>query len=140
LLGGGLSSWLLHRGCSLNLARKVPLGLAAAVMPCVMLVPQVSVPWCIALFSLAFFGHQWWSTLIMILPTDLFPKRTIGTVAGLVGLGGAMGGVVLGQLAGYLLDHGFSYGPVLVIAGSLHVLAFLVLLTLVRSLQPLPLQ
>jgi len=137
LLGGGLSSWLLRRGHSVNLARKIPLGLAAAVMPCVILVPHVSVAWCIVLFSLAFFGHQWWSTLIMILPTDLFPKRAIGTVAGLVGLGGAMGGVVLGQLAGYLLDHGFSYAPVLAIAGSLHVIAFLILLTVVRSLQPL---
>ena len=76
----------------------------------------------------------------MILPTDLFPKRAIGTVAGLVGLGGAMGGVVLGQLAGYLLDHGFSYAPVLLIAGSLHIVAFLVLLTLVRSLEPLPIE
>jgi len=140
LLGGGWSSWLIHRGRSVNLARKVPLGLAAFVMPCVMLVPRVSVPWCIVLFSAVFFGHQWWSTLIMILPTDLFPKRAVGTVAGLVGLGGAMGGVVLGQLAGWLLDHGFSYAPVLVIAGSLHLVAFLLLLTLVRSLQPLPIR
>jgi ACS family hexuronate transporter-like MFS transporter len=133
LAGGGLSSWLIHHGHSVNVARKIPLGLAAAVMPCVMLVPHVSVPWCIVLFSLAFFGHQWWSTLIMILPTDLFPKRAIGTVAGLVGLGGAMGGVVLGQLAGYLLDHGFSYAPVLVIAGSLHVAAFFLILATVRN-------
>ena len=132
LIGGALSSWLIHRGFSVNLARKIPLGLAAAVMPSVMLVPHVSVPWCIAIFSLAFFGHQWWSTLIMILPTDLFPKRVVGTVAGLVGLGGAMGGVVLGQLAGYMLDHGFSYAPVLVVAGSLHVMAFLLLLFSVR--------
>ncbi len=78
--------------------------------------------------------------LIMILPTDLFPKRAVGSVAGLVGLGGAMGGVFFGQLAGWLLDHGFSYAPVLAIAGSLHILAFLVLLTMVRSLQPLPIQ
>ena len=127
LIGGGLSSLLLHRGHSLNLARKLPMGLAVAVMPCVMLVPHVSVPWCIALFSLAFLGHQWWSTMVMVLPTDLFPKRAVGTVAGLVGLGGAMGGVVLGQIAGYLLDHGFSYAPVLVIAGSLHIIAFVVL-------------
>ena len=138
LLGGGWSSWLLHRGHSVNLARKIPLGAAAAVMPCVVLVPHVSVGWSIVLFSLAFFGHQWWSTLIMILPTDLFPKRAVGTVAGLVGLGGAMGGVVLGQLAGYLLDHGFSYAPVLLIAGSLHVAALLILLKVVRSLEPLP--
>jgi len=137
LLGGTLSSWLIHSGRSVDLARKVPLALAALAMPWVMLVPHVSVGWCIFLFSLAFFGHQWWSTLIMILPTDLFPKRAVGTVAGLVGLGGAMGGVVLGQLAGYLLDHGFSYAPVLAIAGSLHLIAFLILLTLVRLNQPL---
>ena len=67
----------------------------------------------IVLFSVAFFGQQSWSTLVMILPTDLFPKHALGTVAGFVGLGGALGGVVLGQLAGYLLDHGFSYTPVL---------------------------
>lgn len=140
LLGGGLSSWLLHRGRSTDIARKIPLGLAAAAMPWVVFVPYVSVPSCIALFSLAFFGHQWWSTLMMILPTDLFPKRAVGTVAGLVGLGGAMGGVVLGQLAGYLLDHGFSYAPVLAIAGSLHITAFVFLLIVVRLRRPLPIQ
>jgi ACS family hexuronate transporter-like MFS transporter len=138
LLGGGLSSWLIHSGRSINVGRKIPLGLAAAAMPWVMLVPHVSVPWCIALFSLAFFGHQWWSTLIMILPTDLFPKRAVGTVAGLVGLGGAMGGVAFGQLAGYLLDHGFSYTPILVIAGSLHIVGFILILIFVRLHRPLP--
>jgi ACS family hexuronate transporter-like MFS transporter len=139
LCGGGLSSWLLHRGHSVNAARKIALGLSAAMMPCVMLVPQVSVPWVIVLFSIAFFGQQSWSTLVMILPTDLFPKRALGTVAGLVGLGGAMGGVVLGQLAGYLLDHGFSYTPVLIIAGSLHVIAFLIICLAIPSLRPCPL-
>jgi len=137
LMGGAWSSWLLHRGRSVNFARKMPMGVAVAMMPGVMLVPHVSVPWCIALFSLAFLGHQWWSTLVMTLPTDLFPKRGVGTVAGLVGLGGAMGGVVLGQLAGYLLDHGFSYAPVLAIAGSLHIIAFIILLIVVRLHQPL---
>ncbi|HWA24592.1 MAG TPA: MFS transporter [Lacunisphaera sp.] len=139
VVGGGLSSWLLHRGHSVDAARKIALGLSAAVMPLVMFVPHVPVPWVIALFSVAFFGQQSWSTLVMTLPTDLFPKNAVGTVAGFVGLGGALGGVVLGQLAGWLLDHGFSYTPVLVIAGSLHVTAFLVILATVRSLRPLPL-
>lgn len=140
LAGGGLSSWLLHRGHSVTTARKLALGLSAALMPCVMLVPHVPVPWVIFLFSVAFFGQQSWSTLVMTLPTDLFPKNTVGTVAGFVGLGGALGGVALGQLAGYLLDHGFSYTPVLVIAGSLHVAAFLLILATVRSLEPLSLK
>ena len=47
-----------------------------------------------------------------------------------------MGGVVMGQIAGYMLDHGYSYAPVLVITGSLHVVAYTLLLTVVRSLKP----
>jgi ACS family hexuronate transporter-like MFS transporter len=137
LVGGAFSSWLLRRGASVNFSRKVALGASAALMPFVMFVPHVSVPWAIALFSLAFFGQQSWSTLVMILPTDLFPKQVVGTVAGLVGLGGAMGGVVLGTLAGYLLDHHYSYGPVLIIAGSLHVAAFVIILLFVRTVGPL---
>ena len=140
LAGGGLSSWLLHRGHSVNTARKLALGLSAALMPCVMLVPHVPVPWVILLFSVAFFGQQSWSTLVMTLPTDLFPKNAVGTVAGFVGLGGTLGGVVLGQLAGYLLDRGFSYTPVLVIAGALHVAAFLLIVITVRALEPLRLK
>src|SRR5207249_7506 len=137
LCSGTLSTWLLHGNRSLNVSRKFPLALSAAIMPCVMLVPHVSVAWAITLFSLAFFGHQSWSTLVMILPTDLFPKRVLGTVAGLVGMGGAMGGVVLGQLAGYLLDHGFSYTHVLTIAGSLHVTAFIIICLAIPSIHSL---
>jgi ACS family hexuronate transporter-like MFS transporter len=138
LVGGALSSALLQRGYSVNAARKWALGLSAALMPCVMLVPQVSVPWVIVLFSIAFFGQQSWSTLVMTLPTDLFPKKALGTVAGFVGMGGAFGGVAIGQLAGWALDHGFTYTPILVLAGSLHVIAFLVILITVRTLRPLP--
>jgi len=137
LIGGTLSSRLAKGGTSINASRKIALGLSAAIMPCVMLVPAVSVPWAIALFSVVYFGQQSWSTLIMTLPTDLFPQRAVGTVAGLVGFGGAMGGCVLGTLAGYMLDHGVGYGPVLAIAGSLHVAAFVVILVMVPVIRPL---
>ena len=137
LAGGGISSWLLHKGWSVNASRKIALGLSAALMPWVILVPHATVPWAIALFSVAFFGQQSWSTLVMTLPTDLFPKNALGTVAGFIGLGGALGGVVLGQIAGFLLDRGFSYAPVLAIAGSLHIVAFVVILAVVPSLDPL---
>jgi ACS family hexuronate transporter-like MFS transporter len=137
LCGGVLSSVLLQRGKSVNAARKIALGASAACMPFVILVPFVNVPWVIAIFSLAYFGQQSWSTLVMTLPTDLFPKRAVGTVAGFVGFGGAMGGVSLGQLAGYLLDHGHSYVPIMAVAGSLHVAAFLLILLIVRRIQPL---
>jgi len=89
---------------SVNIARKLALGLSAAVMPFVIFVPYIPVSWAIVIFSLAYFGQQSWSTLVMVLPTDLFPASIVGSVAGLVGFGAPMGGVVLGEIVGYLLD------------------------------------
>jgi ACS family hexuronate transporter-like MFS transporter len=125
LCGGYLSSRLLARNFSVNAARKIALGISAACMPWVMFVPATSsIPMVLFLFSLAFFGQQSWSTLVMTVPTDLVPRGALGKLAGLVGLGGAFGGIAMGQAAGWALDNGFSYTPVLLVAASLHVLAF----------------
>jgi ACS family hexuronate transporter-like MFS transporter len=138
LAGGGFSSWLLKRGLSVNASRKLALGASAALMPWVMFAPQLhSVGWVIFIFSLAFFGQQSWSTLVMVLPTDLISKSTVGALAGLVGFGGAMGGVMLGQVVGWLRDHGYSYSPALVISGSMHVAAFILICLLIPKIQPL---
>jgi len=137
LLGGWFSSQLLRRGKSLNFSRKVALGASAAVMPLVIFITQVPIEWAIVLFSVAFFGQQSWSTLVMILPTDLFPRRVVGSVAGLVGFGGAMGGVVFNLIAGRMLDAGFGYGPVFAIVSALHVLAFILLLFTIHEVKPL---
>jgi ACS family hexuronate transporter-like MFS transporter len=58
----------------------------------------------------------------------------VGSVAGLVGFGGAMGGVVFGLVVGYLLDHGYGYGSVFAIVSTLHVLAFCLILVTVRKI------
>ncbi len=135
LAGGWFSSYLVGRKLSVNAARKVALGLSAAVMPSVLFVPHVAVSWALAIFSAAYFGQQSWSTLVMVLPTDLFPQSAVGSVAGLVGFGGAMGGIAFGEAAGYLLDHGFGYGVVFTLAGSLHVIAFCVILLMVPAVR-----
>jgi ACS family hexuronate transporter-like MFS transporter len=140
LLGGWFSSELLRRGNSLNFSRKVALGLSAAVMPLIVIVTQVPVEWTIVLFSIAFFGQQSWSTLVMILPADLFPRRVVASVAGLVGFGGAMGGVVFNLIAGRMLDAGYGYGPVFAIVSTLHVLAFILILLTIREVQPLEIE
>jgi MFS transporter, ACS family, aldohexuronate transporter len=137
LLGGWLSSRLLLRGAPLNRARKIALGASAAMMPIVLFIPSVPVGWALAIFSVAYFGQQSWSTLVMILPADMFPRSAVGAVAGLVGFGGAIGGVVFGQVVGYLLDHGFGYGVVFALAGSFHVIAFGVICLLIPSIAPL---
>ena len=137
LSGGWFSSALVRRHVSVDVARKLAMGLSAALMPFVMFIPYVPVSWAILIFSLAYFGHQSWSTLVMVLPADLFPARVVGSVAGLIGCGGAMGGIALGEIVGYLLDHGFGYGVVFRIAGSLHLIAFLLIQLAIPTISPL---
>jgi MFS transporter, ACS family, hexuronate transporter len=106
-------------------------------MPLIFFVTQAPVQIAIVLFSIAFAGQQSWSTLVMILPADIFPQRAVGSVAGLVGFGGAMGGVVFGLVVGYMLDHGSGYGPVFALVSTFHVLAFCVILLTVRKVRPI---
>ncbi len=136
-LGGWYSSRLLAQGSSLDRARKLALGLSAAFMPVVMLVPVVPVQLAIFLFSIAFFCQQSWSGLIMTIPADIFPLSAVGTVSGLVGFGGAIGGAIFGIVAGYLLGHGFGYGTLFVLVGTFHLIGFLAILLFAGKIKPL---
>ena len=140
LCGGWLSSRLLRAGRSLDFSRKLALGASAALMPWIFFVTQSPVQLAIVLFAIAFAGQQSWSTLVMILPADMFPRRAVGSVAGLVGFGGAMGGTVFGLVAGFLLDHGFGYGLVFGLVSTFHVLAFGVILLAVPVVRPIALE
>jgi ACS family hexuronate transporter-like MFS transporter len=136
-LGGWFSSYLLRRGQTLNRARKITLGLCAAGMPVVMLVSVTPVKVAILLFSIAFFCQQAWSGLIMTLPTDIFPLTLVGTVAGMIGFGGAIGGAIFGLVAGFLLEHGFTYATLFVLVGSFHLIGFLAIVLFAGPIQPL---
>jgi ACS family hexuronate transporter-like MFS transporter len=109
------------------------------MMPLILFVTRVPIEMTIVIFSVAFFGQQWWSTLVMILPADLFPPRLVGSVAGLVGFGGAMGGVVFNLVAGRMLDSGLGYGAVFAAVSTFHVLAFALILMTIRPIRPIKL-
>lgn len=136
-LGGFFSSRLLGGGMSLDRARKTALGLSAALMPVVMLVPIVPIQLALTLFSVAFFCQQSWSGLVMTIPADIFPLSAVGTVSGFVGFGGAMGGAIFGIVAGYLLQHGFGYQTLFILVGSFHLIGFLAIVLVGGTIQPL---
>ncbi len=136
-LGGWLSSALLSRGRSLDFSRKFVLGLSALFMPVVILVPHVPVAWALGLFSVAFFCQQSWSGLIMTLPADIFPLSAVGTIAGLIGFGGAIGGAIFGVIAGFLLSRGFGYSTLFLIVGTFHLIGFFAILLFVGKVLPL---
>jgi ACS family hexuronate transporter-like MFS transporter len=137
VLGGWLSSRIQLSGRSIDVARKLVLGVNAAMMPAVMLVTLVPVKYALVLFSIAFFSQQSWSGIIMTIPADIFPLSTVGTVAGLIGFGGSIGGAIFGLIAGALLGHGFGYGTLFTIVGTFHVIGFLVLVLLGGKIEPL---
>lgn len=136
-LGGWFSSVLLHRGRSLDSARKIALGICAFAMPSVMLVSLAPVSLALVLFSIAFFAQQAWSGLVMTLPADIFPLNLVGTVAGLIGFGGAMGGAVFGLIVGFLLSHGVSYGELFVAVGTFHLIGFLSIILRAGRIEPM---
>jgi len=136
-LGGWFSSYLLGRGHSLNYSRKLVLGLSAVFMPVVMLLPHLPVAWALGLFSIAFFCQQSWSGLIMTLPADIFPLSAVGSVSGMIGFGGAIGGAIFGVVAGFLLSHGFGYATLFYIVGTFHLIGFFAILLLGGRLHPL---
>ena len=136
-VGGMYSSQLLRKGKTLDRARKTALGLSAAFMPLVMLVPLVPVELCLVLFSVVFFCQQSWSGLMMTLPADIFPLSAVGTVSGLVGFGGAIGGAIFGVVAGELLGHGFGYGTLFVLVGTFHLIGFAAIVLFAGKIEPL---
>jgi MFS transporter, ACS family, hexuronate transporter len=136
-VGGWFSSRLVRNGNSLDFSRKAVLCVNALMMPSVMLVSLVPVHYALLLFSIAFFSQQSWSGIIMTIPADVFPLSAVGTVAGLVGFGGSMGGAVFGLVAGALLGRGFSYATLFVVVGAFHLIGFLAILLWGGTIQPL---
>lgn len=135
-VGGWLSGFLIRRRLSLNASRKICLGLSAALMPVSLLITASPLGLAIAFFSMALFGHQFWSTILQTLPTDIFPSEVVGSVAGLMGSVGSFGAMLFDLLVGAMLTHYHSYSQVFMIAGVLHPLAFLLVLTLIPRVDP----
>lgn len=135
-LGGAFSAILIRRGISLSKARKIALGCAAVLMPASLLITASPLNLSIVFFSLAMFAHQFWSTNIQTVPADLFPSRIVGSLEGLLGSAGAFGGMLFGQLVGYLVETG-GYTAPFFMAGIFHPIAFVIILTTVRRIHRL---
>jgi ACS family hexuronate transporter-like MFS transporter len=133
--GGWLSSFLVRRGMTIDASRKIALALSAGMMPVSLFIVASPLQWAIVFFSMAMLGHQFWSTIIQTLAADTFPPHTVGTVAGLMGAAGCLGGVLFNVLVGMLLSQFHSYSSIFLITGLLHPTAFLVILLVVRKIE-----
>lgn len=135
-IGGWLSGALLGRQLTLDKARKITLGLSAALMPVALLIVPSPLSLAIVFFSTAMFAHQFWSTIMQTLAADLFPPQMVGSVAGLMGAAGSLGATLFSFIAGSIIAH-YGYAPVFVACGVVHPLSFVIILLLVRRIQRL---
>ena len=137
VLGGWLSSSLISRGWTVNRARKTAMLICAlAVLPIVGAAHVRSMWVAVALVSLAVAAHQGWSANVFTLASDLFPRRAVGSVVGLGGMAGAIGGMLIAKVTSYVLQFTGSYMAVFVIAASAYLLALAIVHVLTPQLEP----
>lgn len=134
--GGWISSTLIKRGWSVNRARKTAMLICAIAVTSAIFTYKANNLWvAVALISIAAAAHQGWSANIFNLPSDVFPRRAVGSVVGFGGMGGAVGGLVASPAIGHWLDwSNGAYGPLFVFAGSLYLLALGIIHLLVPDL------
>ena len=95
IAGGWISSVLIKRGWSVNKSRKTALFVCAAAVVPVIFASQTSNLWtAVLLIGLAAGAHQGWSANLFAMVSDVFPKSKVGSVVGISGTAGAVGGNV----------------------------------------------
>ncbi len=105
IAGGWLSSRLIQRGHTPNVARKVTMLIAGVCVLPLLFVTGIENMWlAVGLIGLALAGHQAFSTNLLSIPPDMFPKRAVGSVIGLGGFAGGVGGMIMAKSTGLVLD------------------------------------
>lgn len=134
-LGGWLSRYLIRRHLKVGSSRKVCLCVSAAMMPISLLITRSPLQMAIMFFSMALFGHQFWSTILQTLATDIFPSGVVGSVAGLMGAVGSVGAMLFDLLVGGILMRYHNYSPAFMISGLVYPVALLLIFVLIPKVE-----
>jgi ACS family hexuronate transporter-like MFS transporter len=134
---GWLSSSLIRQGVSVNASRKWAMFLCALCVLPMAAVYRLSGLWpATLLIGLAAAGHQGFSANLFTLPSDLFPSRAVASVVGIGGMAGAVGGMLIAEIVGHVLQWTGSYIVPFFMAASAYLLALLFIQLLSPQLTP----
>jgi len=115
IAGGWLSGYFIQRGWPLYKARRTALLIFA-----ICALPMLTAQWlgsynywyAVIIIGLTASAHQAWSANIFTTVSDMFPKKAIGSVVGIGGMIGSVGGIIIARTAGVLLDHYKALGKI----------------------------
>ena len=127
IAGGWMSSRLIESGRTANFARKTTMALCALLVTPIWTTQSIDSLWgATLLIGLATAAHQAFSANLYTLPSDVFPRGAVGSVIGIGGTVGALGGMSMALFTGYILDTTGSYQLLFAICGSAYAMALLV--------------
>jgi len=130
--GGGISSWLIRRGWPVIKARKAVVVFGGLGMT--LLIPTIFTSRLLALaglFAVSTFAYAAFSTMALVLPSDLYRSESVATVSGMSGTGAGVGTIISTFLIGYVSDH-YSFEPILITASFIPFLGMILVLILIR--------
>jgi ACS family hexuronate transporter-like MFS transporter len=133
--GGGLSSWLIKRGWPVLKARKAVIVFGGLGMT--LLIPTIFTSNLFALaglFAVSTFAYASFSTMALVLPSDLYRSQSVATVSGMSGTGAGLGTIISTYLIGYVSDH-YSFEPILITASLIPFVGMVLVLLLIRDRQ-----
>ena len=131
--GGGLSSWLIKRGWPVLKARKAVVIFGGLGMT--LLIPTIFTSNLFALaglFAVSTFAYASFSTMALVLPSDLYRSSSVATVSGMSGTGAGIGTIISTYLIGYVSDH-YSFEPILITASLIPFVGMILVLLLIRD-------
>ena len=136
--GGWLSSNFMKMGWSINKARKITMLICALLAVPVMFASYADSVWlAVLIIGVATAAHQGFSANLYTLPSDVFPRGAVGSVVGIGGMLGAVGGMVFSKYIGGVLESIGTYTPIFIVAGSAYLIALLVVHLLTPKMEPL---
>jgi ACS family hexuronate transporter-like MFS transporter len=134
--GGWLPAPFRKLGMSASRARLTSMFLCACLVAPVFTINYIHSEWtAIALLGLAAAAHQGWSANLFTTPSDMFPRNAVGSVTGIGGMAGSVGGVLLSTSAGYILQFTHSYASLFALAATVYLVAFGVVCLLAPGLR-----
>ena len=126
IAGGWMSSRLLMAGYSANRARKLTMLASAICVVPIFFAQSIDSLWlAVGIIGLATAAHQAFSANLYTLPSDIFPRGAVGSVVGIGGMIGAIGGMGMATFTGYVLDTSHSYNVLFAICASAYFVALL---------------
>lgn len=145
--GGYLPLYFIKKGWPVFRSRKTAMfifALGAIPVVAAQFAGSFNMWYAVIIIGIAASAHQAWSANIFTTVSDMFPKRAIGSVTGIGGMAGGLGGILIARAAGQLFDHYKQLGSIetgyyimFFICGSAYLIGWTIMHFLVPRLKPI---